>query len=885
MAPGRKATTGELLSSDDEDADRAEQPSLPAAKALLEREVPAAPSPRPAAPSPRPAKEEKEGVFEIRDFTTASSFERIAHQITLAAKKWAGLLKSSPADEEGLLLKEEFDHMEFKYELLFQFMHKDPSVPPAACGGPGERLGLHTFPSRAHRMTRWFGVNHFVIVSVRGQNIDVDSARTVLSAMVLAAQSVAALLPQPLSCFVPVEGGRRRRYLGELLSGGRRTLYTTDLDTSVQRNLEHLEGLSHFFFHKLGIDRDDVPTVGVRFTYLADAFDPMDWALAQGSSAADGANTTPEGATLDRDETDPVDTMQLHCLWPSFPEGSFVDNATFSELDPKHAPYWKLRVMRTEGAPLPLSKLLRNLLEFRKEARTVRSAEHSVQPQVPKTALASLTCAIQESLESILLPTPGEMKEQVRACLICPLAAAPSPESLGAKLQAAGLRGGVRGSRMAKFAELSAKMRCFKGSVMLWCQVLAQMRQQWETASPPLESEVTAPTQSVSARGVRTEFFDSAVCLVQQKFEMLNRCVSVRRAAGVAAFRRAEAPTVPGRSVPEGLQIEATGVPIVAPQLCLPALMTEDMVVQQDMASASIAEPVERAELHRRELKADMAAFKAANQDATLRDFCTWRTEVERLSLEPFPQEWLESLWSSVEAQPAAEQSGRLFEPNREAEMALHYLENIDGTQLLLQVFRVQLRACLEELACMSGNENAYLRVLKDRALALCLTAFSPAGREEAETGMEEEADAVAAATVGDDAVFPSEEALQDALTALEALEGAARLAASLRVKLPGVSESLIEELVAESEAGVTCPAQRKLVEALFERGRVLAQGQGREPLDGKGVFESLPLAKEFVIQLQSTEAGPVTGLWRRLYAEVRERHLRLAISKSFRMM
>lgn len=28
-----------------------------------------------------------------------------------------------------------------------------------------DRLGLHAFPTRAHRLQRWFGVRHFLIIS------------------------------------------------------------------------------------------------------------------------------------------------------------------------------------------------------------------------------------------------------------------------------------------------------------------------------------------------------------------------------------------------------------------------------------------------------------------------------------------------------------------------------------------------------------------------------------------------------------------------------------------------------------------------------------------------------------------------------------------------
>ena len=152
-------------------------------------------------------------------------------------------------------------------------------------------------------------------------------------------------------------------------------------------------------------DPQNTLMVGARFTYSADTFDPLPL----------------EGELNARAGDDPVESCKLHCLWPSFPFGAFGDDSNFSELDARAAPFWKLRVLRKDSTALPLTGRLRILLDFRKEAQTVRSAEHSLQPSVPKTAMASLTATIQESLESILLPTGGEMLQMVESCMSCPV--------------------------------------------------------------------------------------------------------------------------------------------------------------------------------------------------------------------------------------------------------------------------------------------------------------------------------------------------------------------------------------------------------------------------------------------------------------------------------
>lgn len=887
---GRAISAGALLERcDNPDAAEPEQP-LPSTPSTVS----------PGAASKE--EEESEGVFEIRDFTTASSFERIAHQISLAAKKWATLLRTgTDADDDGQLMREEFLHMNFTYELYFQLIKSpDTGIPAIGSGSGGaynsstakvhqqERLGLHTFPSRAHRMQRWFGVQHFVILSVRGQEIDIDSARTVLSALVLGAKSVTPSFSPPISCFVPVEGGRRRRYLGELVGGNWRTLFSTDKANRVDQSMEHLSGLLEFFWAKFAAnpqDADENLTIGARFTYLADMFEPL--ALDSLDSRGDVHTSAPAGKVPSSgntdarsngvpnsgEEMDPVESVQLHCLWPSFPLGSFVDNAVYSELDPRAAPYWKIRVLKRDELQLPLVKRLRSLLDFRNEAATVRSAEHSVQPQMPKTALASLSYAIQESLESILLPSTGEMLELTDQCLSCPVVA--PPPAAGPPLSApalARLKAASRGSRFAKLCELCAKMRCFKGAVMLWCQVMAQMRQLWDVLQPLSEGMQIPKTYREPERGVRAEIFDMSSCLIQQKFEMLQVCVEAQLKLGK-----------PRKTAPTQLVLQGTGEPLLAPPLLQPALLTEDMRMQRDMIADGIADLVERAELHGREMRSDMAAFKAANPHAELVDFVAWRSSVEGLSSEPFPPTWFERTWANVVPQPATEQSTQLFEPEKEAEMALHYLENIEGTQLLLQLFRVVLHVTLEELsdAVISGWPG-HLCHLHEVAVTSVLDAFGCS--EDNNTGPAQ-GDAVAAAT-GQSSGFPDDEKLEVMLAALEDLEVAARVCTSMRAKLPGPGEALLDELLKQGEATVTTHIQRRAIEDLFLRSRRIAQSKGREIPDGKGVFESIPLSKEFVLLLQPNTGrdkctNPCVGV-RRMYTEIRERQLQLAVARSF---
>lgn len=206
--------------------------------------------------------------------------------------------------------------------------------------------------------------------------------------------------------------------------------------------------------------------------------------------------------------------------------------------------------------------------------------------------------------------------------------------------------------------------------------------------------------------------------------------------------------------------------------------------------------------------------------------------------------------------------------------MALHYLESIEGPQLLLQLFRVLLRNTLEELnqqMAEAGNPT-YLRVLRDRVVSTSSQAF----RSGAAT-VAEEVDVQA--TLEELAEFPEEENLQSILAALEVLESSTRLASSIRAKLGDHADGLLEDLLTEGEADVTLPEQRLAIEVLFEQSKALGgRRRGGEAKAALGVFESLPLAKEFVLQLQPSNSREENHCRRRIYAEVRENHTRLAL-------
>eukprot|EP00746_Dinoflagellata_sp_MGD_P022352 gnl/MRDRNA2_/MRDRNA2_15225_c0_seq1.p1 gnl/MRDRNA2_/MRDRNA2_15225_c0~~gnl/MRDRNA2_/MRDRNA2_15225_c0_seq1.p1 ORF type:complete len:889 (-),score=182.75 gnl/MRDRNA2_/MRDRNA2_15225_c0_seq1:7-2673(-) len=826
------------------------------------------------AAEPVQADEDDEGVFEIRDFTTASSFERLVHRVSLALKKWTEQLNKAQAaasskaeNDNSQMLKERFEHQELQYELICQTT-LDTEVATT------QQRGLQRFPSKAHRLERWFGVRHFAILGIRDRrNIDVDSARTILSALSMASRAMGtAPIAEPLTCFVMVDGGRRRRYIGEQTVGGLRTLCHTDFCGSVDPGLEHLAGLTEFFWQKFGRHSEKGLAIAARFTFIADEFPPFleegeaesqNFSVSRSRDVAEGeeGSMMPEENQTPMDVADPVDTLQLHCIWPSFPNGSFVDNAVYSELDARMAPYWRLRLLPATNPRLPRSGRLKQLLAFRDEATVVRSAEHSIMPTVPKTALASLSVAIQESLESILLPSAGELMDLTQECLDAPVVG--DRAARGSKSPA--LRGAPRDTRLAKIARFSGEMKCFKGVLVLWGRLLAELRQEWEhaeCAQPGMSSAGPPPRLYYTKRfrsSVRTERFSPLGGIVQQKFEMLHSCLVARRRGTL----------VSQPSQPTKLKLQNGKSQIWSPQLVPPQLMTEDMIEQQCLALQSMTSDEERAEFTAgRELRSDMACFKKANPDATLTDFQAWRRSLpEKLDDAQWPAKWQQDCWLSAAPQAACDQQP-LFEPEREAEMALHYLENIDGMQLLIEVLQANLRIGSEELA--EGSTDCSWQHDLQRRLETSISEAFPVNSEGA-APLE----------------LPSDEQMEAVLRAFEEYEKSVRLQASLEQKLSGLGKPLLKELEVESEVTVSTESQRRCVEEVVLRSRAYSLGYSMNAkLPQDGLFAELPFSKEFIFLPAGSGSENAKGAsGSRMYAEVRENHLRIATCHCLRMI
>lgn len=150
-------------------------------------------------------------------------------------------------------------------------------------------------------------------------------------------------------------------------------------------------------------------------------------------------------------------------------------------------------------------------------------------------------------------------------------------------------------------------------------------------------------------------------------------------------------------------------------------IMTQDMHEERQQAIEALSDSLDgknlHAQLEKEILASDMAAFKAANPEAVFEDFIRWHSpgdwiddsldrtmeghecigqensEIKkswpprgRLSerMSETGNSW-HQIWNNVQAMPASEQKP-LFDPDREGEKVLHYLETLRPNQLLGQM-------------------------------------------------------------------------------------------------------------------------------------------------------------------------------------------------------
>lgn len=301
-----------------------------------------------------------------------------------------------------------------------------------------------------------------------------------------------------------------------------------------------------------------------------------------------------------------------------------------------------------------------------------------------------------------------------------------------------------------------ARLNGARAMLLAWGTLVRDLRWHWEKG---------LPIPGVSAQVRTTE------CLVSQKIEMLQACITAKIAArerpeqprrdsgepgaseGAGGKRTgpetpggdgdeevfvdaSEGPATPeGRLEPLGFELLYAGGAAFLPAVLPQVQMTEDAMAERLELLAALGTTPEgqqkRAEMQSASLSSDMQAFKAANPSCALEDFVRWHSPKDLVADATSPggyrlsdrmsefNLWRE-LWEAAEPVPACRQPP-LFDHVGDAEKVLHYLEVMRPEEILAQLSCAAVTAAAEALrvgAGASGCPRALARVREmDRVL------------------------------------------------------------------------------------------------------------------------------------------------------------------------
>ncbi|CEM06423.1 unnamed protein product [Vitrella brassicaformis CCMP3155] len=672
--------------------------------------------------------------------------------------------------------------------------------------------------------------------------------------------------PSPFEdAFVDVSG--QLGATGGVESGGER-VRKTDSDAAEETDIDmvHNEGSPT-------PARSDQPSARSRQTTAARRMGSPSQSKPTKSEITPRPPRPPQGAHTWADDDaamipEPIGALHLSCTWPPMTLGSFLDLSLPSSLPPDLAPRWSLRVLPSSTLSpterrrlLPACRRARMLAELLSEGRGVKSVLGRLNVPVASTALGAIGVSLMESLESVLMPSAEEVTHMVTRCFepLPPLATSntssstssssasssppppPSPyppitaspwtqwhSNVGppsaAAAAAAGngpasdtsgggleeccvrLKGCPPGTLLWRVAALSGDLRSFKGLALLWSRVVAELRARWE-ACTPIRSLGPLPDGMLGTPTI-------AHCLLHQKLQLLN-CAIVQKAI---MKRRGQQQ--------QQQQQDASHAPL---QLQVHPPLTEDGLILYEARLSALPTDEARRDMLYAPLRSDAQAYRRAYPSHAVTDFVAWRheyysamgSEATRLTDEAMAA--LKGMWDECgRAAAGGSHSLSLFNPDFEAEMALHYFENLTGVELTSQLLTSFLSGASHALlssplATLHLPLHTHLCQLIATRIASAFTTSqhmhpSPSSgsidKEQSGWGQE--------GSVGM-AMPRNDGSLQEALDGLEEGEIMLAVATSLSDKLPGQG-ALISRLMSEEETIVATEEERNAVSQFFAR-------------------------------------------------------------------
>lgn len=375
-------------------------------------------------------------VFEITDFTTASEWERFIARIEEILHEWklvnheprTPALKDQYAHGTWADKSEELIFADYKFVLSYVYLktHEDTASETSSTTkkessediddehkSPTVFFDLmnfeNDFPSRAHYLCRWYGLQEFVTISPANEKQPIESesrSKLLLSSVAIAFGNSHCSIP----AFVQVQQKWRKLFTGTCITRGASIEFEMSHLRQFPSQYCHLAGLLDVFKSKLGCVYISMPpvSVAVRFTYVLQDWIHSAWpqlppdfsSFCDGEVGYGDVGFLPFGACRD-----PISELHLSCTWPCLSEDIIVENSRYSDLDPLQAPMWTACLQMTEDPQCLLGEYLQDFLKL---CNRIESTEEVLRKVLLDPASADgETADISNAFQRLTEPVPS----------------------------------------------------------------------------------------------------------------------------------------------------------------------------------------------------------------------------------------------------------------------------------------------------------------------------------------------------------------------------------------------------------------------------------------------------------------------------------------------
>ncbi|KAL1542337.1 rab3 GTPase-activating protein catalytic subunit-like isoform X1 [Salvia divinorum] len=714
--------------------------------------------------------DEEEEFEHFDDFTLASSWERFISEIEAVCRQWfadgpKNLLEKGAVQVNQLkdlyTIKSEFKYATKSYCMEYYFTTVDD----------GKTLD---WDHALHDLQLSFGVKEFVVIapqSASGVVLDAPEASKLLSAVAIALSNCSCLWP----AFVPVHDSSRKAYIGIQNMG---TVFTRRFEadriaSQVPVKLMHLEGLYELFVSKFAYTAVDWSMnhfevhFKMKLTYRTPIHDDED-EIHDPDADITGSSENPEGEMHGKAQwddnfpwskwysaEDPVNGFELLAIWSEITAESSLDMAELENASPVEADKWFLSPCLSEylsdvsdGSTIGFASQLHLL---------VKALEMSSEAKFIEDFISG-----SEALKSSAVVPPQTVLDRVLKNLFHEVAETEINSSPTEHKNSRSIKGAPQESLFAQFClhALWFGNCSIRAISVLWIEFVREVRWCWEESQSLPRMPSSGP-------------IDLSTCLINQKLHMLAVCIDQKHREAEGQFVDAndsmssqedlQSPTHNSSShgaskeVSDRKDESSDAANVAKPMMLLkshkimhapitlePPPMTEDMHEERLKAAVALGDSYSfSAQLETEILASDMSAFKAANPDAVFEDFIRWHSPrdwendeneengasessswpprgklSERMS--DLGNSW-RKIWNEAPAVPASEQKP-LWDPNREGEKVLHYLETLRPYQLLEEMVCAAFRAAADTLNRTSFGDLKQMNIKMDQ---LCITIAS----------------------------------------------------------------------------------------------------------------------------------------------------------------